>query len=88
MKTVWVQITNHGTGVSPFYRVWSLDPPGGNGPFPYNGNIDISLIDLVNGINFTTIPDSATIIIIVELGGCESILFLPISTTTTTTSAP
>ena len=88
MKTVWVQITNHGTGVSPFYWVYALDPPGGYGPFPYNGNIDIPLSALDTGINFTTIPDSATIIIIVELGGCESILFLPISTTTTTTSAP
>jgi hypothetical protein len=90
MKTVWVQITNHGTGVSPFYNVHDSNPPVQYGALSYNGNINIALADLVAGINFTNVHDDATVIIIVELaGGCYNLLFLDIATTTTTTtSAP
>lgn len=86
MKTVWVQITNHGTNVGPFYKVYSLAPLAG--PYPYSGNINIPLAALVGGINFTTIPDAATQILIIEVEGCDNVLFINIATTTTTTTLP
>ena len=87
MKTVWVQITNHGTGAAPAYYVYGVNPPDQYGPYSYLGNIAVPLSALETGINFS-VDDSSIYILLVELGGCESILFLPISTTTTTTSAP
>jgi hypothetical protein len=87
MKTVWVQITNHGTGAAPSYHVYARNPPTQYGPLSYLGNTVIALTDLVVGINFTNVPDDATEILIVELGGiCNNLLFLNIATTTTTST--